>query len=663
MIAMNVLDKELDATRSKVFSVAMKASMLLLLPVVAASLGRFSTLGWNTVMCVHLVLSIMFAAFYFSHKWFSLKTKIHVFLSYHLFISLVGLVYMRITGASYFIFIPVVLGTLMFGKKTGIAYISAFALGFAAIIALHRIGILQSDIDFNAYTIATSTWIAHLVAILFISFIVVYGCGLYYSTFIRQISTLMRQSAGQEELVRILKNQDQRFNTFFNNYPHPVFIKDENANILFANMATKQVFDRHEHESESLQALGLKTLRFEFDRYDEDVLISKKETEYDVDYNCPGEDTIHYSIIKFPIFDIDGSTQIGVISSDITKRKQAERQNEILYKLISGNAADVIWVYNLKKERFTFVSQSVERMRGFTVQEVLEQNMNQALTPRSMEEVAQNLHDYMGRYANEGQKVTCHQIEQPCKDGSIVSAEVVSTVVLNGNGYPEEIVGITRDISERKLVEHKIYNAMVEAEERERERYAKELHDGLGPILSTCKIYLFSLESTSNEAKRTAHIARAGELLDEALLNIREISNNLSPHILINYGVYQAIMAFIDKLKTVCDIRFEVHSSLNDRLPEINEFTMYRALVELINNSRKYSGASLVTITLALEGSLVNVEYADNGKGFDYEHVRKSNKGFGLFNIENRIKKLHGEYLFSTKPGEGVKVSFCIKNP
>jgi len=131
------------------------------------------------------------------------------------------------------------------------------------------------------------------------------------------------------------------------------------------------------------------------------------------------------------------------------------RKSEARYRLISENTADVIWTLDYNTRKFTYVSPSVQKLRGYSPDEVMSQTMAEALTPESMEAVARLLQDGIsGRKSGDTSRhVTTNLLDQPCKDGSVVSTEVVSTVVFDEQGHPVEIIGISRDITERKNAE------------------------------------------------------------------------------------------------------------------------------------------------------------------------------------------------------------------
>jgi PAS domain S-box-containing protein len=221
-------------------------------------------------------------------------------------------------------------------------------------------------------------------------------------------------------------------------------------------------------------------------------------------------------------------------------------------------------------------------------------------------------------------------------------------------------VTVLKDISEKKNMEKNIYAVMVESEEKERARYAKELHDGLGPLLSTSMIYLNSLKKKEKDETLIEYIDRTDGLIQEAMSSIKEISNNLSPEILRKYGLVQSVRSFIEKLSLVSEIEFEINSNLETRLPAITEFTLYRTLIELINNTLKYAKASKIVIAFSADKGVLNINYSDNGQGFDYDKNLAANTGFGLLNLENRVEKIGGKYIYQSESGKGVHVFISL---
>jgi len=161
-----------------------------------------------------------------------------------------------------------------------------------------------------------------------------------------------------------------------------------------------------------------------------------------------------------------------------------------------------------------------------------------------------------------------------------------------------------------------------------------------------------------NELRRTI-LEKVGGTIDEAITSLSEISNNLSPHVLENFGLVIALKSFIEKIEDAQKIKFNVSTNLDKRLPVNIEVTLYRVIVELINNSFKYSEATKVTIRLLLKEG-IHLIYSDNGVGFDVAKVMEEKKGMGLFNMTNRIQSLTGDIDVVSRVGQGVVVKAFI---
>lgn len=146
--------------------------------------------------------------------------------------------------------------------------------------------------------------------------------------------------------------------------------------------------------------------------------------------------------------------KIMSIIRDITERKQNEiaiKESEEKYRFISENTADVIWTMDLKSQKFTFVSPSIEKLRGFTAEEVMTQTMSDALTYESFKSVNELLSkEVFGKnFTDKSPKTVTSIINQIRKDGSIVPTEASTTIIFDKNGNPSSIIGVSRDISER----------------------------------------------------------------------------------------------------------------------------------------------------------------------------------------------------------------------
>ncbi|WP_075590353.1 PAS domain S-box protein [Labilibacter marinus] len=218
---------------------------------------------------------------------------------------------------------------------------------------------------------------------------------------------------------------------------------------------------------------------------------------------------------------------------------------------------------------------------------------------------------------------------------------------------------IFRDVSERKEMQKKVMQTVIQTEEKERRRFAQELHDGIGPLLSTTKLYLQWFNKPQAKMDKGVIISKMEETLDETILSLREISNNISPNTLMTFGLESALRKFISRINNVSKIQINFNCVLQQRLEQQVEITIYRLVCELIHNSLKHSNAKTIKISIK-DMDIIDVCYMDDGDGFDVEHVIKQNKGSGLVNIINRVESLGGEHHISSKKGAGTKIEIGL---
>jgi len=227
--------------------------------------------------------------------------------------------------------------------------------------------------------------------------------------------------------------------------------------------------------------------------------------------------------------------------------------------------------------------------------------------------------------------------------------------------FYKRIFNIQKQIEElRKQNESRILSAILKTEEKERQSFSKELHDGLGPLLSSVKMAVSAVErdKTYNEGL----ITNAGKLIDESITTLKEVSNKLSPHLLKNFGLHKAIKSFINKLNVAETPVVHFNSNVETIRFSFNvEVVLYRVVCELISNTLSHAEANNVYIDLLQEENLLLLKYVDDGVGFDKKQLEEEITGLGYSNIRSRIKSLNGSFDFFTKPGDGIKVTVKIK--
>ena len=237
---------------------------------------------------------------------------------------------------------------------------------------------------------------------------------------------------------------------------------------------------------------------------------------------------------------------------------------------------------------------------------------------------------------------------------------VISVCLSIGVMYAHKLFKyIDRLNRQRSLLNKRILTAVLRTEEKARSRFSKELHDGLGPLLSSAKMSLTALSREEHNAEQQEIIANTTYVIDEAIRSLREISNNHSPHVLNDFGLARGVQNFIDKSAAMHDVKIRFTTNLRgERYDTDIEVILYRVICELINNSLKHSGATQITISLIHADDMLRLDYRDNGCGFDIS--AQEQQGMGIVNIRSRIRSLKGSMEMKSMPGKGMAAQIEI---
>lgn len=241
-------------------------------------------------------------------------------------------------------------------------------------------------------------------------------------------------------------------------------------------------------------------------------------------------------------------------------------------------------------------------------------------------------------------------------------AFVISLVLLIGVFYIRKIFQFMRRVDEiRRETEKQVLAAVIRTEEQERQRFAKELHDGLGPLLSVIKMLVSGLDSEKTTTVNEKIKLNLRQAVDEAITGVRNISANISPHILNNFGLKDAIETFIKRMGQTKELEICMTTNLTKERFSYNvEVILYRVVCELINNTLRHAMATRISIDLQLEENTLYLEYIDNGIGFDVQAISK-HEGLGLNNMRYRIQSGNGDIEIRSERGKGMRASAYVR--
>jgi PAS domain S-box-containing protein len=337
---------------------------------------------------------------------------------------------------------------------------------------------------------------------------------------------------------------------------------------------------------------------------------------------------------------------------DVTEKilaQQLLKESNQKYQLLSENISDGIFM--CRNGILEYANKAMAQTFGYAENEMIGMKLTQLIAPDYLDEL-EVFHPV---------KVTSDRVfnvELECirKDLSQISVEFL----FNYLGNEQVIYGVAHDISDKKQIQKNIVKAIIQTEEKERAHFSKELHDGVGPLLSAIKLYLQWSLRTNTNISRDEIIQKAEDIIEEALTTVREISNKLSPHLLTNHGLSSAIQSFINKLRESSGIKITFDSDLKRRLGDEIEAALYRAIIECLNNTIKYGNAGNVSIMLNDADSQLLLHYKDDGIGFNLSETLAMKKGLGLFNLQNRIRTIGGKITLYSEPGKGVDYQITV---
>jgi two-component system, NarL family, sensor kinase len=200
-------------------------------------------------------------------------------------------------------------------------------------------------------------------------------------------------------------------------------------------------------------------------------------------------------------------------------------------------------------------------------------------------------------------------------------------------------------------------HAVLQGEETERNRLARDLHDGLGGLLSGVKIKLSHMKSNFIISEENVNqFDHAIGLLDNSISELRRVAHNLMPEALIKFGLKDVLQDFCDQIDSKeIKINFQFYGE-EKRIERSIEIALYRIGQELINNSLKHAAASELLVQLIQDETRVQLTVQDNGKGFDPKGI-DGTKSIGLKNIRARVESFNGSYDIVSNPGMGTEIS------
>lgn len=229
---------------------------------------------------------------------------------------------------------------------------------------------------------------------------------------------------------------------------------------------------------------------------------------------------------------------------------------------------------------------------------------------------------------------------------------------------------ITREKIDKKVKEQRFRSSLIlEGQEEERRRISRDIHDGIGQLLTALKFKVEAINLAPNVPEREAEVQEAQSLLNHIIREVRRVSFNLNPSALNDYGLIPATKRFCTEASRLSDkqIIFDNQTSFINRLEKNVETNLYRIIQESVNNAIKYSEASEIKVIFSHNIHYLNVAISDNGIGFAYQQyaqreapTSKNGSGLGIFNIRERASFINATLDIQSAVGEGTQINIHL---
>ncbi len=352
--------------------------------------------------------------------------------------------------------------------------------------------------------------------------------------------------------------------------------------------------------------------------------------------------------------------RVAIRTSELEELNTSLQQTEQKFRTVSDFTHD--WEYWRSPEnKIIYMSPSVERITGYSISE-FENNpglIDQIIDQNDSELWENHKKDLEVHAPNTNSEELTFRIVT--KSGEIRwIGHVCRTIYIDGVNLGIRVSN--RDITDKINAENELLGITIAVEERERNRFSRELHDGMGPLLSTIKLYFQWLSDTDDVEKKKLINEKGNQSIEAAIQTARELSRGLSSQHLTNSGYIIAIQDFVQRINDTNKIEIHFETNSTKRFNGFLETTLYRITTELLKNTLTYAQATNVEINFDFDKTKkkINFYYSDNGLGFKVDQTSKPYTGLGLMNIRQRVQILKGKIHIESKPTEGMIVSIQL---
>lgn len=344
---------------------------------------------------------------------------------------------------------------------------------------------------------------------------------------------------------------------------------------------------------------------------------------------------------------------ISDITADVVAKEEL-KASEQQYKLLFKQNPIPMFIYDPNTFKFTTVNEAAVKKYGYSKEEFSNLTIYDIRPKSEINELEKVLNSY-----SEKERSRFHETIHQTKNNEQLTVEISSSTIV----YKEkkQRLVIANDITEQRRAEKRAISAIIEGEERERQRIAKELHDGLGQYLSASNMNLRSVyEDIEEIPDKLRSTFKAGlRFLSHAISETRSISQNLLPKAIQDYGLELAAESLTNQLRKTHNINVYFYSNLdNIDLSDKVQINLYRILQESLNNATRHADPTKIEVQLVYSEGEILMTIEDNGKGFDVNEI--SGEGLGIRSMKTRVGAMSANLDIVSRKGRGTIISVVV---
>jgi PAS domain S-box-containing protein len=463
-----------------------------------------------------------------------------------------------------------------------------------------------------------------------------------------------------------LRESEARLQAFTSHSPAVMFLKDREGRYTFVNAQFLQRFGlrRDQVLGRTDGQLFTRAQAAAFAASDAEVLARGVPLEFEETTQLAGGARFS-AVSKFPVFDAAGAVAgVGGVATDITERRKAEqalREQRTLLAEAQSLAGLGCWEWDPASGRLHW-SEELYRIYGLQpgVFQPTFEGFLERVHPQDRERVGRLVAEALAGKGGSGFNFE-ERIVRP--GGELRQLRSHGEVVRDESGRPLKVVGACLDITDHKAAEaalRALSRRLVEAQETERRRIARELHDQVGQNLSALNINLDIVLGSLQEPPLKRRLEDSLKLVDGTLQSIEAVMAELRPPLLDEYGLGAALAWYAEEYAQRTGIQVSVDKSRDpgQNLRPEAAVALFRIAQEALNNVAKHAGAKLVRIGLWLEGDEMNLYIKDDGNGFDPAQARLGR--WGMTTMRERAEAAGGRFLIDSVPGRGTTVRAAV---